>query len=165
MHADADPQSYEPMKVAMPPPQVTMGWPDADTALLRPQASSSNAFDNPAQASSSSAFVDPAPPNSRPRVPKGLQLRAAPPLHEATVDLEEQSPTAELDAGCIGSPQSPADEAAGFAAAAVYRPVTPVPPHLNTRNSWHSGKKPPGADLLAFQFFTVGWLTCVDGPA
>ena len=147
----------------MPPPQVTKGWPDADTALLRPQASSSNAFDNPAQASSSSAFDE--PPNSRPKAPKGLHLTAETPLQEAIVDLEELSPTAELDAGRIGSPQSPADEAAGFAAAAVYRPVTPVPPHLNTRNSWHSGKKPPGADLLAFQFFTVGWLTCVDGPA
>ena len=155
-----------------------MGWPDADTALLRPfstgfssddepsaQASSSNAFDNPAQASSSSAFEE--PPNSRPKAPKGLHLTAETPLQEAVVDLEEQSPTAELDAGCIGSPQSPADEAAGCPATAVYRPatLTPVPPHLNTRNSWHSGKKPPGADLLTFQFFTVGWLSCVDGPA
>ena len=150
----------------MPPPQVTMGWPDADTALLRPQASSSNAFDNPAQASSSSAFEE--PPNSRPKAPWRLHLTAETPLQEAVVDLEEQSPTGELDAGCIGSPNSPADEAAGFAATAVYRPatLTPVPPHLNIpRNSWHSGKKPPGADLLAFQFFTVGWRTCVDGPA
>ena len=148
----------------MPPPEVTMGWPDADTALLRPQASSSNAFDNPAQASSSSAFEE--PPNSRPKAPWRLHL-AQTPLQEAVVDLEEQSPTGELDAGCIGSPQSPADEAAGFAATAVHRTptLTPIPPHLNTRNSWHSGKKPLGADLLAFQFFTVGWLTCVDGPA